>query len=741
MATSSASLNPEQQRAVETTEGPVLIVAGAGSGKTNTLTHRIVHLMRDKSVSARNILAVTFTNKAAEEMRDRVGKLLSASGKGSFGSTRKSIETPHIGTFHSICSRILRKDISVLGYRPTFTILDGDDQLALMKRTMKSLEIDTKNINPRALLDAVSRAKNQLLDEIDFASRAGSYYEELAAKAYRKYQEELRSNHTLDFDDLIRLTIQLFRTRPEILDRYRELFQYIMVDEYQDTNHSQYTLIHLLAEKHRNIFAIGDDYQSIYGWRQADIRNILNFEKDYPEAAIITLDQNYRSTQTILDAAGSVIEKNSNQRHKTLWTSKGAGDPLTVFEAEDEKDEANYVVRKIREISTNLDHPRSFSDFAILYRTNAQSRAIEEACLKQSIPYRIIGGLKFYGRKEVKDAVAYLRLVANPWDAPSLVRIANEPPRGIGKKTLDSWLECAKKSNSDPISIAREDEGKRLNIAISKQKSASQLANILHEHALKIQENGSLSAFFSNLLKDVGYLKSFENDTEEGAARLENVRELFSVAKKFDGVPLESAISSFLEEIALVSDTDSIDRNGNAVQLMTIHSAKGLEFPFVFLVGLEEGIFPHSRSALSPAELEEERRLMYVGLTRAKEMAWLVSAETRTIFGSTQINAPSRFISEIPNHLVRAEERNGKIDDSDSQTLSHERNIRKPASSPSKTSEGLTNPGKFRPGDSVSHPVFGNGVVIKIDGAIATIAFRTKGVKKLALGIAPLEKL
>lgn len=748
MASLNDHLNPEQRRAVETTEGPVLIVAGAGSGKTKTLTHRVVHLIQEKRIPARHILAVTFTNKAAEEMRTRVSALLRTANdqqetnqkapEGRGWEARGDV--PHIGTFHSICSRILRKDIVALGYKSTFTILDSDDQLALMKRTMKALEIDPKNIHPRALLDTISRAKNQLLDELVFESQAGSYYEELVGKAYRRYQEELRSNHTLDFDDLLRLTIQLFRTHPETLEHYRNLFRYIMVDEYQDTNHAQYTLIHLLAERHRNLFAIGDDYQSIYGWRQADIRNILNFEKDYPEATIVTLDQNYRSTQTILDAAGSVIAKNPNQRHKKLWTSQTGGDPLTLFEAEDERHEADYVVRKIQELTTKTArdartkrHPR-FSDFALLYRTNAQSRALEEACLNHSIPYRIIGGLKFYGRKEVKDAIAYLRLIANPWDTLSLARIANEPPRGIGKKTLESWLESAKTTKTDPITLARKSEGKQLNIAISKQKSAAQLARILHEQTEKLPESGSLSAFLPILLEQVGYLKALEDGTEEGIARLENVRELFSVAKKYDETPPENALTFFLEEIALVSDTDALDGSENAVQLMTIHSAKGLEFPFVFLVGLEEGIFPHSRSALSPAELEEERRLMYVGLTRAKQKAWLISAETRMIFGSTQMNAPSRFISEIPENLLETEERKKGFEKSEyGKSAARHTQPEIPVGTAARDT--------LRPGDSVTHPTFGNGIVIKIEGTLASIAFRTKGVKKLALGIAPLEKL
>jgi DNA helicase-2/ATP-dependent DNA helicase PcrA len=738
------SLNPEQRRAVETVEGPVLIVAGAGSGKTKTLTHRVAYLMQKKGIRARNILAVTFTNKAAEEMRTRVMTLLSAvsSQQSAMSKTLtpySSLPTtlPHIGTFHSICARILRKDIAALGYKPTFTILDSDDQLSLMKRVMKSLEIDPKNIHPRALLDTVSRAKNQLVDELVFESQAGSHFEELVAKAYRRYQEELRGNHALDFDDLLGLTIRLFREYPETLERYRALFRYILVDEYQDTNHSQYTLIHLLAERHRNLFAIGDDYQSIYGWRQADIRNILNFEKDYPEATIVTLDQNYRSTQVILDAAGTVIAQNPNQRHKKLWTAKTGGEPLTVFEAEDEQEESEYVVRTIQSLTTKKQ--LRFSDFAVLYRTNAQSRALEETCLKHSLPYKIVGGLKFYQRKEIKDAISYLRLVANNWDTLSLARIVNEPSRGIGKKSLVSWLDTAKTAQTDPIALAREDDGKRLALAPSKQKSAARFAKTICEYTQKLPQEGALSSFLRELLETVGYLKSLDDGTDEGKTRLENVQELFSVTKKYDTISLEHATTLFLEEISLVSDTDALDEQANVVHLMTLHSAKGLEFPFVFIVGLEEGIFPHSRSALSPAELEEERRLMYVGLTRAKEKAWLVSAETRMIFGSTQMNAPSRFISEIPEHLVEYEERKKGRENSEFSDSS----LNRSASSKKHSSFETRKKAKsdtLRPGDSVAHPTFGNGVVIKIEGTLATIAFRTKGIKKLALGIAPLER-
>ena len=730
MKSSSSELNPEQQRAVETTEGPVLIVAGAGSGKTKTLTHRIAHLLREKGVLARHILAVTFTNKAAEEMKTRLSSLLGSSDPEASSHHLKTDALPHIGTFHSICSRILRKDIPILGYKPTFTILDADDQLALMKRVMKSLEIDPKNIHPRAILDAVSRAKNLLLDENAFELQAGSAYEDLVAKSYRRYQKELRESHSLDFDDLLSLTIRLFREYPERLHHYRNLFRYILVDEYQDTNHAQYRFIHLLAEEHRNLFAIGDDYQSIYGWRQADIRNILNFEKDYPEAAIVTLDQNYRSTQVILDAAGSIIERNAHQRHKKLWTKASGGDPIRIFEAEDESEEANFVARTILELCRDKQHP--FSDCAVLYRTNAQSRALEEACLRHTIPYRVVGGLKFYHRKEIKDALSYLRLVTNYADTLSLIRVVNEPARGIGAKTLEKWFSESKKSGQNPIEFAQGSHFENLPLPPSKKKAIADFAKSITLASQKSSEFETLSPFLTMILDETGYRSMLDDGSEEGKIRLENVRELFSVAKKYDGTPLPEAISLFLEEVALVADTDMIDGTANTVHLMTLHSAKGLEFPFVFLVGLEEGIFPHSRSALSPAELEEERRLMYVGLTRAKEKAWLVSAETRMIFGSTQMNAPSRFIAEIPEHLVEIEQKKPRPKKNDHFSVSSQREAlpsRKKLSSDT-----------FRPGDSVSHPTFGNGVVIKVDGTLATIAFRTTGVKKLALGIAPLTR-
>lgn len=749
------SLNPEQRRAVETTEGPVLIVAGAGSGKTKTLTHRIAFLMAEKHVSAKNILAVTFTNKAAEEMRERVRALTTNNQQ----STKSSVSLPLIGTFHSIAVRILRRDIAVLGYTSTFTILDADDQLALMKRVMKALEIDPKNIHPRALLEAVSHAKNRLLSEIDFESQAGSYYEELVAKSYRKYQEELRGTQALDFDDLIMLTIRLFREYPEVLKRYQALFRYVLVDEYQDTNRAQYTLVNLLAENHRNLFAIGDDYQSIYRWRQADIRNILDFEKDYPESAVITLDRNYRSTQVILDAAGHIIAKNPRQRHKKLWTSQKGGAPITLFEAEDELQEARFVADTIRDLVQN---GRKYAECAVLYRTNAQSRALEEACLSASIPYQIVGGLKFYQRKEVKDMIAWLRLSRNNADTLSLERVVNEPPRGIGAKTLASWLEAAEEKKRDPIAIALLEEGVHIAVAPKKREAIRGFAELVRRISREVAEYpGTLADCLARLAETTGYLSLLENGTEEGTLRAENVRELFTVAQKYNELPISEAIDRFLEEVALVADTDMLSRETDVVKLMTLHSSKGLEFPFVFLVGMEEGIFPHSRSALSVEDLEEERRLMYVGLTRAKEQAWLVSAEMRTIFGSTQMNAPSRFLDEIPEELVEKKERlvahtddfsffSDEMPPKGTSRSSYKRKsesfrVNHVRASSRKSLENLEppkkKPQKLRPGDAVSHPTFGMGVVIAVEGGIGKIAFKKAGVKTLALDIAPIEKM
>lgn len=720
-------LNPEQIRAMKATDGPVLILAGAGSGKTKTLTHRLAYLMSEKGIAPHNIMAVTFTNKASQEMKERIATLLKNMPQDKqrdfYGQSM-----PKIGTFHALCASLLRQEIEVLGYEKNFTVFDDQDQLSLMKRVMKEHSISTEQINPRSLLNAISKAKNDLLTEDEFALSTGSYYEEMAAKAYSGYQKELRRAGALDFDDLIFLTVRLLRDSVPVLEKYQELFRYIMVDEYQDTNHSQYMLITLLAKKHRNVFVIGDDYQSIYGWRQADIRNILDFEKDYPEAAIITLDQNYRSTQTILDAAGGIILRNENQRHKKMWTNFSRGDAITVFSARDEREEAEYVAREITRSVEEKKRP--FSDYAILYRTNAQSRIMEEALLRHSIPYRVIGGMKFYQRKEVKDSVAYLRLLSNARDTLALERIINEPKRGLGKVSLAAWFAYADRVRRDSMDCGLDIDGKTAGMREVKAAAIRKFCSVISDARVFLEKADSLAHAIEHILTVSDYMKSLDDGTDESATRKENVKELLSVAKKYDGRVVHEALSAFLEEIALASDTDSIDRKQPAVHLMTIHSSKGLEFPIIFVIGLEEGIFPHSRSAFSSRELEEERRLMYVALTRAKEKVHLLFADQRTLYGSTQINPVSRFVDEIPKHLIQKE----RLQHSDATLFAA-------TSHTQKRKTKLFSKTMLRPGDSIEHPDFGRGLVVGLVGSLATIAFKQKGLKKIDTLLVTLKKI
>lgn len=745
-------LNPEQMRAVLTTEGAVLILAGAGSGKTKTLTHRIAYLIDEKKVNPEHILAVTFTNKAAQEMRERIEKLLSQSEVAEYGAV---VLPPHIGTFHNICAKILRREIEVLGYGRNFNIIDDQDQQSIVKKAMKALEMDPDQVKPRSLLEAISKAKNAQMDPEQYLLQTGSYYEELAAKVYERYQKELKEINALDFDDLIRLTVKLFQEHEEVLAKYQDTFRYVMVDEYQDTNSLQYTLVHLLSKKHGNIFVIGDDYQSIYGWRQADIRNILDFEKDYPEAAVIVLDQNYRSTQIILDAADGVIRKNVNQRHKKLWTETIAGELITLCPAEDEEAEARFVAETIQE---EMKKGRTANEFAVLYRTNAQSRMVEEMFLRHSISYRIIGGLKFYQRKEIKDVIAYVKLLQNPRDVLALERIVNEPKRGIGRATLDRWISFSRAHDMSVMEAAYQLSSDTSELRDGKIKTIQLFADIFLKIRATMERRSDLrlTELLDLLTKESGYFDSLADGTSEGEVREENVRELLSVAQKFNDVSLDQALERFLEEVALASDTDEINRESEAVHVMTVHSSKGLEFPVVFLLGLEEGVFPHSRSALSPTEMEEERRLMYVGLTRAKERVCLLYTEQRTIFGSTQVNPPSRFIAEIPPHLIEEKEmkRSGmmgkrhfrksfpsRLHGGGSGTLTKKmgQHVAPQDVSSEVTGKPLL-PDEVRPGDMVEHPQFGSGLIISIAGTLATIAFKRAGVKKMMLGVAPLRK-
>jgi len=707
------ALNEKQKEAMAITDGPILIIAGAGSGKTRTLTHKVAYLIKEKKVSPQNILAVTFTNKAAGEMKERIVKLLS--DKNHIPS---KYDLPLVGTFHSICAKILRKEIDKLGYEKSFNIIDEHDQMSLMKKIFARLEISKEQFNPRGILEAIAKAKNDLVDAHQFSLGTGGYFEEVVSRLYSEYQNELKKNNSLDFDDLIMFTVKIFQKFPEVLEKYQNKFHYILVDEYQDTNHSQYLLVNLLAKKYRNLCVVGDDWQSIYGWRQADIKNILDFEKDYPEAKVISLEQNYRSTQVILDAAYGVISQNIFRKDKNLWTEKEGGHLIASYEAEDEADEADFVAREILKSSG-----KKYSDFAVLYRTNAQSRILEEIFLKRSIPYQIIGGIKFYQRKEVKDVVSYLRLIQNPKDRISLERIINEPRRGIGEATFISWINLAKENNLDLVSAGLKSEIKNLKISASRSDGIAKFCEFI-SRMREVQDRISLGDFIEKVFAESGYEKYLQDGTMEGEMRWENVKELVTVARKYDKEESGNGqkLFDFLEEVALATDADTAKKKGDSVILMTLHSAKGLEFPVVFIVGLEEGILPHSRSILNQVELEEERRLMYVGITRAKEKVYLCFTDERNIFGSTQINPPSRFLSEIPEHLVE----NYKSRITNQEIVSNFKNKKAV---------------NYKDGEHVGHPEFGNGMVISTQDEIITVAFKKSGIKKLSLKFAKFKKI
>jgi len=734
------NLNPAQKEAVETTEGAVLIIAGAGSGKTKALTHRVAYLIREKKVAPRNILAVTFTNKAAQEMKERVASLLTDSNlRMPFESTNlKNYELPVMGTFHSICVRILRHEIEKIGYKKSFNIFDTQDQEALMKKVMKEMEINIDQFKPKAMLGAISKAKNELIDAEMFQSRIGGYYEEIVSKVYTQYQKRLKEQDALDFDDILMLIVKLFQKFPEVLEKYQNLFRYIMVDEYQDTNHAQYALVAMLAKKWGNLCVVGDDWQGIYSWRGANIQNILDFEKDYPQAKVIKLEQNYRSTQNILDAAYGVISKNVNRKDKEIWTDNKGGHLLSAYEARDERDEAEFLIAEIqkmigesamRSLGTARDGKLRLSDFVVLYRTNAQSRIVEEAMLRNSIPYRIIGGLKFYQRKEVKDVIAYLRLIQNFNDEVSLERIINEPRRGVGDVSLGKWLSFAKENNLNYI-----EAGLKINdsskLHVSKIDAIKKFCDFIIRGKEKIAKT-KVTDLIEFVFTESGYEKFLLDGTDEGQTRYENVRELLTVSKKYDEYAGEEGLSLFLEEVALIADTDNIDQASEAVHLMTLHSAKGLEFKVVFIVGLEEGILPHSRSLIDHNEMEEERRLMYVGITRAKEKVYLVYTRERNIYGSTQINSPSRFLDDIPENLI-------------AQNSQHE-TCNVPKNNFNKEEKDVSSfkfqVSSFKDGDRVKHDMFGDGLIIASQGDILTIAFSRVGLKKLSASIAPLKKI
>jgi DNA helicase-2/ATP-dependent DNA helicase PcrA len=639
------NLNERQQKAVVATDGPVLIIAGPGSGKTKVLTHRIAYIIGEKKINPTNILAVTFTNKAAQEMKTRVGALL----KKTVYANNSNLSFPVIGTFHNICVRILRQEAEAVGYKKSFVIYDDDDQISIVKKIMKELQINTEQFNPRAVLSHISNAKNELKDAESFSNVADGYFQEQVSIVYNIYQKKLRENNALDFDDLIMQTILLFLDNAEILRKYQNKFQYVMVDEYQDTNYAQYRLVDLLSKTHRNLCVVGDDWQSIYKWRGADIRNILDFEKNYSEAEVILLEQNYRSTKTILDASYQIISRNVNRKEKKLWSEKEIGDPIVIYEAADEKGEAEFIVSEIAKLTSENNNKINLKDIAILYRTNAQSRSIEEAFLKYNLPYKIVGGIKFYLRKEIKDIIAYLRLIQNPSDTASLERIINVPKRDLGQATFKKVMAEIEKSDKNIIEALYDCDFK--NIPERKIKKIKNFAEVILKCQDKINEI-KISELLSILIKNINYEECIKDGTEEGERRWENVKELFSAVEKYDNFLAEKSLPMFLEEIALATDLDKIDSSQDTVTLMTLHSAKGLEFEAVFIIGMEEGLLPHSRSVQDPSEMEEERRLCYVGITRAKRKAYLIFARTRKIYGSTQANMPSRFISDIPENLA-----------------------------------------------------------------------------------------
>ncbi len=744
-------LNENQKEAVMTVDGPLLIIAGAGSGKTKTLTHRVAYLIKNAGVRPRNILAVTFTNKAAQEMRERIMKILYPEADAKYKySLYGTADLPMIGTFHAICSMVLRNEIEVLGYGKSFHIIDDQDQQVLVKKILKELEIDPQQFNPRAILAAISKEKNELTTSEQFAMQVGGYYEEIVSRVYSAYQKQLKENNGLDFDDIIMLTAQLFQNFPQILEKYQSQFRYIMVDEYQDTNRAQYILINLLASKHRNLCVVGDDWQSIYRFRGADIQNILNFEKDYSETKVIHLEQNYRSSQVILDAAYGVISKNINRKDKKLWTEKESGHLVSSYEAQDERDEAEFIAREIGENAKGV-----FKKFVVLYRTNAQSRTIEEIFLKRSIPYRIIGGIKFYQRKEVKDIVAYLRLILNNSDVISLGRIVNEPKRSIGEMTLKKWLTIARQLQLDPIAASLQISSSALQITGSKVEEILKFCEFIRRMK-EVQPRIKLADFIEKVFKESGYERMLLAEGTEGEMRWENVKELVSVAQKFDESEneYEDLLSAFLEEVALASDVDNVDQNQDAVHLMTLHSAKGLEFPTVFIVGLEEGILPHARSLLSHGEMEEERRLMYVGLTRAKEKIYLLFTRQRTLFGMAQMNAPSRFLEDIEEKLIEKKSYREKdqaifnsLLEKNYPTSTGFQNARKYKSlSEDKIIGGKKEDNGFakivlKGGERVAHQEFGDGIVVSVVGDVIVVAFKKAGIKRLSVDYARLKRI
>jgi DNA helicase-2/ATP-dependent DNA helicase PcrA len=701
-------LNPAQRQAVEQTEGPVLILAGAGSGKTKTLTHRIAYIIASKNARPQNILAVTFTNKAAKEMRERLAKLV-----GHAADDRSFM--PFMGTFHSICVRLLRFDGEAIGVPKNFVIFDESDRQATVKQAMRDLRIAEKQYSPSSITYMISGAKNELLTPKQYAAIANLPQQKVAADVYARYEHIRREAAALDFDDLITETVKMLKTHQSVRQKWQSQFKYILIDEYQDTNAAQYNLVKLLVSDSQNICVVGDDWQSIYSWRGADFKNILNFEKDYPSALVVKLEQNYRSTENILNAAHNVISKNANRSHKELWTKQKGGMPVKINGVQSESHEGEFVVSCVKN-AVQLK-VRRYSDYAILYRTNAQSRAIEEAFIRYGVPYKIVGGVRFYDRKEIKDLLAYLRLLYQPVDRASFLRIVNVPARGLGAVSVQKFLDWQMDSAFN-LSEALLQSDQIAGLTPKAKKAFAALGVLLadlRDQAAKI----TLPELINLVIKRINYKEYLDDGSPQAEERMQNIGELVTVAKEYQ----ELGLNGFLEEVALISDLDAVDEKTDSVTLMTLHAAKGLEFPAVFIVGCEESIFPHSRAFFDQDELEEERRLCYVGMTRAREELHLTHASSRMLYGSVQHNPPSRFLADIDGTAV--EENIGY--DFAPQSL--------PNDEPQYFSDDLG----IKIGDKVRHRVFGVGEVIELDGAVASINFSGRGIKKLNIEFAPLE--
>ncbi|MEX0684157.1 MAG: UvrD-helicase domain-containing protein [Dehalococcoidia bacterium] len=727
------NLNPRQREAVEQTEGPLLILAGPGSGKTRVIAHRIAYLVQEQRVRPRNILAVTFTNKAAREMRDRVYALVGE-------EPGRDIT---LGTFHAVCARILRIEGEAIGIPRSFTIYDDADQITAVKRALEDMGLDIRRVAPRAVLSAISKAKSELQGPRQFAALVADYFQEVTSRVYLRYQELLEESGALDFDDILLKTVQLYQDREDVLERHAERWGYIHIDEFQDTNIAQYILAKQWASAHRNICVVGDPDQSIYTWRAADIRNILNFEHDFSDAKVVILDQNYRSTQTILDSAHSVIALNKQRKEKNLWTENGAGGPVVVHEAYDHEEEAVFVAEEIRRLIR--EDGRAHKDIAVMYRTNAQSRPMEEALVRRNIPYRLVGGTRFYERREVKDLLAYLRLVQNPFDSVALMRVINKPSRGIGERTLAELARWAREKGIPPyaaLQLVAETERDTPEGPTSlhpfQKRTAGALLRFLGmtNEMIERAKTETLSALLDAVIDRTDY-KPFIMADEDGEERWENVQELRAVVIQYDELKPEHALASFLEDVALITDVDDMEES-DSVTLITLHAAKGLEFPVVFIVGLEEGILPHMRSLESgnPEQLEEERRLCYVGMTRAKQQLYLVRAFRRAFSGH---NPPSRFLADIPQNLIAVSQRATQAQFFAPSRYRHV--VRE---------EGNSRPAmpadSFAAGDHVRHEKFGDGIVVSSEPSgrdyQVVVAFQGEaGIKKLLLSFAPLEKI